>query len=172
MIVLRDLTVDDWVQWKEMRLAALAEAPYAFHTRIEDWVGATEDRWRSRLEVPGRFLIADLDGRPAGIVIGLPPDQTGVADLLSLWVAPFARGRGVSDALVEAVLDTARAQGAERVALHVVEGNEPASGLYRRHGFVDLGPVPGTAVDGRMEHRMERLLASSVPLPAEPERDR
>ena len=170
MIVLRELTVDDWAQWKDMRLAALAEAPYAFHTRIEDWVGATEDRWRSRLEVPGLFLVADLDGRKAGIVCGLPPDALGVADLLSLWVAPFARGRGVSDALVGAILDFARRRGAERVALHVVEGNDPAGGLYRRHGFVDLGPVPGTAVGGRLEHRMERILSAPAPLPGDAER--
>ncbi|TCK26548.1 GNAT family N-acetyltransferase [Pseudonocardia endophytica] len=165
MIVLRELTVDDWEHWKEMRLAALAEAPYAFHTRIEDWVGATEERWRSRLDVPGRFLLADLDGHRAGICCGLPPDPLGVADLLSLWVAPFARGRGVSDALVTAVCDWARDLGADRVALHVVEGNAPASGLYLRHGFVDMGPVPGTAVGGRPEHRMERVLTRRAPLP-------
>lgn len=170
MIVLRELTVDDWAQWKEMRLAALAEAPYAFHTRIEDWVGATEDRWRGRLDIPGRFLVADLDGRKAGIVCGLPPDALGVADLLSLWVAPFARGRGVSDALVVAVCDWARERGARRVALHVVEGNAPASGLYRRHGFVDMGPVPGTAVGGRLEHRMERVLRSPAPVQEDVER--
>ena len=170
MIVLRELTVDDWAQWKEMRLAALAEAPYAFHTRIEDWVGATEERWRSRLDVPGRFLVADLDGRKAGIVCGLPPDALGVADLLSLWVAPFARGRGVSDALVGAVLEFADEMGADRVALHVVEGNDAASDLYLRHGFVDMGPVPGTAVGGRMEHRMERVLAVPAPLPRDVER--
>lgn len=170
MIVLRELTVDDWAQWKEMRLAALAEAPYAFHTRIEDWVGATEDRWRGRLDIPGRFLVADLDGRKAGIVCGLPPDGLGIADLLSLWVAPFARGRGVSDALVVAVCDWARERGAERVALHVVEGNGPASGLYRRHGFVDMGPVPGTAVGGRLEHRMERVLREPAPVQEDVER--
>lgn len=163
MIVLRELTVDDWEQWKRLRLAALAEAPYAFHTLLEDWIGAGEDRWRSRLEVPGRFLVADLDGRPAGIVCGLPPDATGVADLLSLWVAPFARGHGVGDALVEAVVDRAGAQGAERVALHVVEGNDAAGGLYRRHGFRDFGPVPGTESGDRPpERRMERVLVSST----------
>lgn len=169
MIVLRELTVDDWAVWKEMRLAALAEAPYAFHTRIEDWVGAGEDRWRGRLDVPGRFLLADLDGRRAGIVCGLPPDPAGIADLLSLWVAPFARGRGVSDALVTAILDWARDRGADRVALHVVEGNDAASGLYLRHGFVDFGPVPGTAVGGRPEHRMERVLRTPAPLPEDSE---
>ena len=88
-----------------------------------------------------------------------------MADLLSLWVAPFARGRGVSDALVTSVCDWAREMGAERVALHVVEGNDPASGLYLRHGFVDMGPVPGTAVGGRLEHRMERVLTREAPLP-------
>ncbi len=63
------------------------------------------------------------------------------------------------------MLDFARERGAERVALHVVEGNESANGLYLRHGFVDMGPVPGTAVGGRLEHRMERVLAAPASLP-------
>lgn len=159
VIVLRVLTVDDWQQWKDLRLAALADAPEAFHSRLVDWIGATELQWRDRLEVPGRYLVADLDGRPAGMVCGPPPDATGVADLLSLWVAPCARGRGVGDALVGAVIDWAAELGAARVALHVVEGNDAASRLYLRHGFVDHGRVPG--IGGMVERRMERVLVGS-----------
>lgn len=160
MIVLRVLTVDDWARWKDLRLAALADAPEVFHSRLADWVGATEQQWRGRLDNPGRYLTADLDRRPAGMVCATPPDATGVSDLLSLWVAPGARGHGVGDALVGAVVDWAGEQGAQRVALHVVEGNEAASRLYRRNGFVDHGRVPRVA-DGMIERRMERLLTAS-----------
>lgn len=161
MIVLRVLTGDDWSQWRDLRLASLADAPGAFHSRLADWIGATEAQWRERLDTPGRCIVADLDGRPAGMVCGMPPDATGVSDLLSLWVAPFARGQGVGDALVAAVVTLAGELGAARVALHVVEGNDAASGLYRRNGFVDHGLVPGIVFDGMVERRMERVLAAS-----------
>ncbi|MDN5916814.1 MAG: GNAT family N-acetyltransferase [Pseudonocardia sp.] len=160
MIVLRALTVDDWAQWRDLRLASLADAPDAFHSRLSDWIGASEPQWRDRLDTPGRCWAADLDGRPAGMVCGMPPDAIGVSDLLSLWVAPFARGHGVGDALIGAVVDWAGEEGAERLALHVVEGNDVASSLYLRNDFVDHGRVVGVA-DGMVERRMERVLAVS-----------
>jgi hypothetical protein len=59
---------DDWKVWRELRLAALEEAPYAFGSRLADWVDAPEERWRERLSVPGAYqVIASLDGTPSGI---------------------------------------------------------------------------------------------------------
>ena len=69
MIELRVLTPDDWRAWRRLRLAALAEAPYAFGSRLADWQGDgdREERWRARLGIPGSFnVIAVLDGEPAG----------------------------------------------------------------------------------------------------------
>jgi hypothetical protein len=45
------LTPNDWRQWRELRLAALAEAPAVFGSTLADWTGEgdTEDRWRARL---------------------------------------------------------------------------------------------------------------------------
>ena len=69
MIELRVLTPDDWRIWRRIRLAALAEAPYAFGSRLADWQGDgdREERWRARLGIPGSFnVVAVLDGnRPA-----------------------------------------------------------------------------------------------------------
>lgn len=61
------LTPDDWRLWRELRLAALADAPDAFLSRLADWQGAgdTEARWRARVGAPGvGCFVAMLDGRP------------------------------------------------------------------------------------------------------------
>ncbi|MFD0788733.1 GNAT family N-acetyltransferase, partial [Micromonospora azadirachtae] len=94
MIDIRLLTPDDWKLWREVRLAALAEAPYAFGSRLSDWQGDgdREERWRSRLEIPGSHnLVAELGGRPVGQASGAPTATAGVAELISMWVHPQAR---------------------------------------------------------------------------------
>ena len=105
MIELRVLTPDDWRAWRQLRLAALAEAPYAFSSRLADWQGDgdREERWRARLEIAGSYnVVAVLDGEPAGMASGVPAGE-GVAELISMWVSPAARGHGVGDHLVQAV---------------------------------------------------------------------
>lgn len=161
MITVRELGLDDWRTWRDLRLAALAEAPHAFHSRLADWVGAGEHEWRDRLRAPGRYLVAELHGRPCAQVVAVPPDPDGIADLVALWVAPHARGTGVADALIAAVSEHAVGWGARRLALYVVVGNERAAALYRRHGFADLGVIDRP--DGITEHRMERPLPLPVP---------
>lgn len=67
-------------------------------------------------------------------------------EIVGMWVAGHARGTGVADALVDACLHEARARGATRVVLHVMETNSRARGCYVRHGFAptgDRGHLPG-----------------------------
>lgn len=167
MIDLRVLTPDDWPLWRELRLAALAEAPYAFGSRLEDWQGDgdREERWRARLELSGSHnLIALLDGRPAGMASGVPgepgaseasgePNEPAAAELISMWIAPEARGHGLADLLIRAVEDWARASGAAELRLAVAEGNEHALALYRRHGFADTGE-PGELMADGVRHEL------------------
>ena len=142
MIELRSIDPDDWRIWRDLRLEALACAPDAFGSRLADWQDAEEGRWRDRLSFAGRNFVAFLDDKPAGMVSGVLGDEPGVAVLISMYVSPFARGRGIGDSLITAVLDWAREQGAESVHLDVVVGNEPAATLYARHGFAFTGRAP------------------------------
>jgi ribosomal protein S18 acetylase RimI-like enzyme len=140
VITIDELVPDDWPRWRELRLAALAEAPYAFSSRLADWQGDgdTEARWRARLCEVAYNVLATLDREPAGMISGTAGSPV---ELLSLWVAPAARGRGVGDALVRAVLAWAARRG-EATRLSVYERNAPAIALYRRHGFAVVGEEP------------------------------
>ena len=156
---LHRLGEDDWEALRTLRRRALGDAPDAFSSTLADWSGAgdTEARWRGRLAAVPFNLEARLDGAPAGMV-GATYPADGEVDLLSMWVAPEARGRGVGDALVDAVIGWARSERADRVGLDVREGNAPAARLYERHGFVDAGPSPAGGPGGPPERRMVRRL--------------
>lgn len=143
MVRVRAITADEWRLWRGLRLVALREAPSAFGSTLAQWQGAgdTQERWRARLTDVPYNVVAYLDGEPAGIVSGTQPDDAHTVELISMWVAPFARGRGVGDALVNAVVEWAAAQNARTVRLNVVDGNDRALGLYLRHGFIERGVV-------------------------------
>src|SRR5215471_3865937 len=146
-INLQSIGIDEWQLWRKLRLAALAEAPYAFGSKLADWQGAgdTETRWRGRLSDVPLNIVAEWRNTAAGMTSATAPDPEGSIELLSMWVAPFARGYGVGDSLVNAVIGWAREQHASKVTLAVFEANERALTLYRRHGFIDVGAAPGAS---------------------------
>lgn len=142
------LTPEDWELWRRMRRAALADAPPAFGSTLAEWSGAgdTEERWRARLESVPLNLVLTLDGEPAGMVSALGPDGAGDVELISLWVAPTARGRGVGDEAIRRVRRWGEeAHPGSGVILCVKADNEPAIALYRRQGFHDVGLNPDDA---------------------------
>jgi ribosomal protein S18 acetylase RimI-like enzyme len=163
VIELRVLPAQDWTIWRGLRLAALAQAPYAFGARLADWQGEgdREQRWRARLTVPGSYnVVALLAGEPVGMASGMPTAEDGVVELISMWVRPAVRGRGVGDLLVRAVERWARDRGAQVVRLAVAQGNEAAYALYQRNGFRRTGDVGDLMPDGvRREDVMAKMLS-------------
>lgn len=154
MIRVRQLSSDDWPEWRRLRREALAEAPDAFGSTLAGWSGPgdNERRWRNRLESVPVNLVADRGGAAAGMVSVTAPVD-GEAEIISMWVAPASRGHGVGDALLQAAVAHARALGAGRVALDVAAENAPAVALYGRAGFVDVGWASAPD-DPRPERRM------------------
>jgi ribosomal protein S18 acetylase RimI-like enzyme len=144
VIEIHELTPDDWRLWRALRRAALAEAPDAFGSTLAEWSGPrdTEERWRTRLTDVPLNLVLRLDGEPAGMVSGTAPTPGGEVELISFWVAPSARGRGVADAAITEVVKWARDTHGAGVVLSVRTDNDRAIAVYRRHGFADAGPSP------------------------------
>ncbi len=131
----------DWAVVRDLRLRALQDAPAAFESTYEGERGRSEDEWRAWLNRPtGVTVVASLNGQPAGLAGGYV-EEAGHVELVSMWVAPFARGSGVAGALVDEVVNWARLQAAPEVRLWVTRGNDVAERLYSRHGFVRSGQV-------------------------------
>src|SRR5919112_588763 len=164
VIEIQVLSPDDWPQWRELRRAALAETPEAFGSSLADWSGPgdTPQRWRARLADVPLNLVLRLDRRPAGMVSAVPTADPGEVEVISLWVAPAARGRGVGDAALREVLDWAERRGARSVVLSVRAQNAPAVRLYRRHGFVDAGVPPDDPAGGLLRRVLTDPAAAST----------
>lgn len=139
MAEIREVSSSDWRLWRSLRLAALREAPYAFASTLADWQGDgdTEERWRARLDWAQFNAIAYSETVPVGMVSCR--ESGDHAELMSMWVVPDARGQGIGDSLVQAVIEWAIDRGVEVLRLGVAEGNVRATQLYRRYGFHDAG---------------------------------
>ncbi len=60
------------------------------------------------------------------------------AELPKIAVLPAYRGQGLGRALLSALIEVAKARGAEKMFLEVRASNLPARKLYERHGFTTL----------------------------------
>jgi GNAT superfamily N-acetyltransferase len=152
--------IDDAMRVRAVRLRALADAPDAFSTTLEQDRARPDEDWRARLSTDrtATFLATTADG-DVGMAVGAPYDGSpGAAGLFGMWVDPRARGGGVGGALVDAVLAWARSRGYRRILLDVGDENAAAIALYARRGFVPNG-VTGTLPPPRThvrEHQRER----------------
>lgn len=92
----------------------------------------------------GLFLVAELGGRPAGCGgwrrHARSDDGESFVELKRMYVAPWARRRGVAAALLAELQDTAAAAGHTRIMLNSGRRQPEALALYRATGYT---PVPG-----------------------------
>jgi GNAT superfamily N-acetyltransferase len=114
---------------------------------------AVAERWRVRPEQvtppQGVFVLAVLDGRPAGSgalrpLIGGPP---GVAEVKRMYTAPHARRRGVSRVVLARLEAEAVALGYRRVQLETGARQPEAIALYERAGYHRITPYGQYAGD-------------------------
>jgi ribosomal protein S18 acetylase RimI-like enzyme len=156
MIVIREVTADDWALMRDVRLSALADAPDAFGSTYAREAVFTEEQWRGRIsersitffareEPPGRASLDQLPDDAGPVGLSGVYVENGAANLVSMWVRPSARGLGAGRHLVEAAAAWARERDFNSLFLWVTESNEPARRLYERCGFTPTGerqPLP------------------------------
>ena len=131
---------------RELRIAAFTDAPDQFGSTLQRELSRDDAGWTEFVTRGALFVWDDV-----GIAGGLPDGDD--VELVSVWVAPEARGAGVADALVAAVVDWA---GDRDVVLAVMDGNERARRLYERCGFVATGGTWVRERDGAVGRTMRR----------------
>lgn len=152
---IRSVRPDEWEKVRDLRLEALKDSPTAYLERYEDAVGLSADEWRARAERSAqganntKWVAETEDGHWVGSMTGYVGDD-GEAWVVAVYVAPAVRGRaaGVTDRLLDAVIDWGRSQAqARRLVLEVREDNEAARRFYVRRGFAETGNIRPYALD-------------------------
>ncbi len=96
----------------------------------------------------GCILLAEADGRPAGVVALRALEGDSIAEMKRLYVRPTARGRGLGRRLAVGVIDEARKRRYAAIRLdtlpHLVEAIE----LYRVLGFAEIRPYNDNPLSG------------------------
>jgi GNAT superfamily N-acetyltransferase len=174
VVVIREVSAGDWETMRDVRLAALREAPYAFASTYAREAAFTPEQWLARIGPRSVTYLAYLSEDAGHDAAGHDPvghdtaDLAGIAgvyeaddapQLVSMWVSPAARGRKAGEALITACADWARARGHAELFLWVTESNASARRLYERCGFIPTGERQPLPSDPSLpEIRMRRVL--------------
>jgi ribosomal protein S18 acetylase RimI-like enzyme len=164
----RRISPDEGPLLRDIRLRALRDSPTAFAMTHEEEAAYPAELWDeaalTRSSSPtDTTLFCEIDETVVGLVGGYLAAE-GWFRLVSMWVEPESRGRGVGRSLTEALVDVAGATGAPEMRLWVNAANGPAIGLYRSIGFTFDGaqqPLPSDP-----EH-VERRMRLDLTRPAE-----
>lgn len=127
---LRLATLDDLEALVDLEALTFPEDPWTPFMLADELMSPASRYW----------ITADESGAPigyGGVKVG--GDQ---ADVMTIGVAPHARGRGAGAAILDVLLTWAREAGATEIFLDVRPSNEVAIALYRSRGFEDLGHRP------------------------------
>lgn len=156
-VSVRALGGEDWQTYREMRLAALQQAPDAFDSTLAEEEEFDEAFWLTRMARSTRIL-ASVDGAAVGVVsVGeAAPD---VAELFGMWVVPSSRGHGVAWRLVEAASEHARREGRRALQAWVSTENGRAVAFFSSYGFRPSDQRRPMTTDATVEE-----LAMTLPL--------
>ncbi|HVL93678.1 MAG TPA: GNAT family N-acetyltransferase, partial [Acidimicrobiales bacterium] len=120
--LVRRLGPEEWRLLREVRLRALAEAPYAFGSTREEDAARADEWWVTSVTTLGWF-VAMRGAEATGLIAAIPGEESGDHHVISTWVAPERRGSSVAHQLVAAVVAWALHHGASGLVLDVAENN-------------------------------------------------
>ena len=131
------LPTDEWTRYRDIRLAALLESPNAFCSTFNTEAVFSEEQWKSRMP---RMWFAVGDDSPSlcGMIgLILQSNDTTSAHVVSFWVSPPCRCKGVGKALLRHVQTFHFTSGSplKKICLDVIVTQTEAIGLYHRLDF-------------------------------------
>lgn len=145
---IRHLKVDEWEQYRDIRLEFLKTEPQATSFSYEEEVLKNEEQWQEDLkelfeEQSAVFWIAEENGEFKGIVGGITdsgPKQRHIAIVISMYVDREFRGRGIGKKLLGSLLEELESNPRfVKINLDVTTTQESAVKLYESFGFEKVG---------------------------------
>ncbi len=149
---------------KDIRLRALQDTPSAFGSTYARESLFTDEKWVERatpqIGVNITYLAMDND-LACGLVGGFLNREDGArVTLVSMWVAPTHRRKGVGQHLIQAVSDWAKSHGVSVLFLLVTSNNDVAIKFYERMGFEKTGhTVPYPNDLSLFEYEMKKIIS-------------
>ena len=141
MITVRRIQIGETDLYKQMRLASLRDAPYAFGTTYDSALQRTAEIWHEQAERTAKgtdraTFIAFSDDLPIGMTaLYRREDTVDTGELLQVWVSPEHRGTNVAWDLMDAIFKWARENNFRRIIAGVTKGNDRAVKFYIKYGF-------------------------------------
>lgn len=142
------LTPSRWREYKTLRLHAIMQDPYAFGKTYEEDATLPDNVWKQRLKEDGKtgyMLFAERSGILVGMA-GALLDEGSInqhrARIISVYVLPEARSKGIGTQLIKKLLE--KLVGDPRIIiayLLVNQRQEAAVKLYESQGFAIVGII-------------------------------
>ena len=135
---LRKLELNDWQAYRDIRLYALLHSPEVYGSTYAAEVERNDDSWQERLQNPncayfGLYFMDKLIGL-TGIFRHNNSEQEAI--LISSYIMPQHRGKGLSTLLYAARLDWAKANGYKRIIVSHRADNLASKAANQRAGFL------------------------------------
>lgn len=164
-VVIRRVRTEDWRAIRALRLEMLLDSPLAFITTHAEAEALPDAVWIERCSpTPDgtTATFAAFEGDDAvGMAVGVDRSRPGrrVVAVVSVYVSPALRRRGIAGRLMAEVEAWAADRGAGSTSLWVVDGNDGARRFYEERGYrPTLDRQRITAPPVRWERRMEKPL--------------
>jgi ribosomal protein S18 acetylase RimI-like enzyme len=161
---IRRLEPGDAAEYQALRFDGIVRSPRQFRVAPEDEAGLPLEAVAARLA--GTYVAGGFDDAGLAGIGGLTRYEGAKLRhrglLWGMYVHERARGRGLADELVRAILSEAGRQGIEQVVLTVVAENARARRLYQRWGFALYGVEPRAIRQDDGGYLDEALMACAV----------
>ncbi|MEO9275358.1 bifunctional helix-turn-helix transcriptional regulator/GNAT family N-acetyltransferase [Marinomonas sp. 5E14-1] len=113
----------------------------------------------------GRVWVATREMNEQDVVLGtivlVSHDDGQTGEILKLSVAEHCQGKGIAQALLSHVIDSAQSVGMAKLTLETASCLTAAKGLYDKNGFVEM-PPPKPSLYERADVYMEKILKKKL----------
>ena len=148
MITIRRIKPSEYELFRQVRLAALRDSPYAFPSTYQGALERSPESWKEQADstTTGRdraTFLAFSDKKPIGIAaLYRREDDDVVGELLQVWIDPEHRGTRLAWDLMDEIFKWAHKNDYQKIIAEVTIANPGALKFYLKYGFSKIEENP------------------------------